>query len=71
MGYDELIRVHRNPLHDLTEEFAACMRRNNVKRASGDKEEYERALKIAKAEIHTLLHDELECRAYQWVLPKE
>jgi len=71
MGYDDLAQAHRNPLHDLTEEVAACMRRNNVKRATGSKDEYERALRVAKAEIHTMFHDELECRIYQWVLPKE
>ena len=62
--------TNNRPYQDLTAEFAACMRRNNVKRASGSWGEYERAKKIAFAEINTNLHGELLERIYQWVLPK-
>lgn len=68
MGEDN--KVHYEPLQNLTEEFAMCMRRNNVKRASGRWDEYERAKKIALAEINTKFKNELLERAYLWVLPK-
>lgn len=59
------------PLQKLTELVAECMRRNNIKRASGNTADYRRALHIARREVKTPFDSELKERVYQWVLPKE
>lgn len=59
-----------NILHSLTEKVTDCMRKHNIKRASGSWSDYYLALDIAKKEIKTRNQYELKERIYQWVLPR-
>ena len=56
---------------DFTNRFAECMRRNNIKRADGRWSEYERAIKIAVAELAVPENNDIKDRAYHWVLPRD